>query len=159
MENRELQVLTEKWSMESFHRPFEHQVFFNKRLQTTGGRYHLNDHHIDVNPKMLDEFDVQNLKEVVLHELCHYHLHLMGRDYQHKSPEFKQLLAQVGGKRYAPPVASVIEKRRKLVFYRCQHCGSIISRKRHFNTTRYVCARCRGKFSEISATEALKDAK
>ena len=57
MNNQQLQELTEKWSMESFHRPFEHQIFFNSRLRTTGGRYHLNDHHIDINPLMYTEFD------------------------------------------------------------------------------------------------------
>ena len=97
MDNQQLQKLTEKWSMESFHRPFEHQIFFNSRLRTTGGRYHLNDHHIDINPLMYTEFDLANLRRVVLHELCHYHLHLTSREYRHQSADFRQLLAKVGG--------------------------------------------------------------
>ena len=50
---------------------------------------------------MYTEFDLHNLRQVVLHELCHYHLHLLGMDYHHRSREFKALLTQVGGSRYA----------------------------------------------------------
>lgn len=53
MTNQELQNLVERWSQESFGRPFLHQAVFNRRLKTTGGRYHLGDHHIDINPLML----------------------------------------------------------------------------------------------------------
>lgn len=105
MTNAELQQLTEQWSKEYFGREFTHKVFFNKRLKTTGGRYHLSDHHININPLMYTEFDLHNLRQVVLHELCHYHLHLLGMDYHHRSREFKALLTQVGGSRYAPPTS------------------------------------------------------
>ena len=52
---------------------------------------------------MYEEFDLANLRGVVLHELCHYHLHLAGHDCHHTS-EFKTLLKRVGGLRYAPAV-------------------------------------------------------
>lgn len=97
MTNQELQNLVERWSQESFGRPFLHQAVFNRRLKTTGGRYHLGDHHIDVNPLMLEEYDLATLKQVVLHELCHYHLHLTGRGFGHRDRDFKALLMQVGG--------------------------------------------------------------
>lgn len=48
----ELQELVEKISLEFFDKPFQHKAVFNARLKTTGGRYHLNDHHLDFNPKM-----------------------------------------------------------------------------------------------------------
>lgn len=41
MTNAELQALTKQWSLKYFERPFTHQVIFNPRLKTTGGRYHL----------------------------------------------------------------------------------------------------------------------
>lgn len=97
MTNQELQNLVERWSQESFGRPFLHQAVFNRRLKTTGGRYHLGDHHIDINPLMLEEYDLATLKQVVLHELCHYHLHLTGRGFGHRDRDFKALLMQVGG--------------------------------------------------------------
>lgn len=102
MTNEQLQKLTEQLSQQCFHQPFRHRAVFNRRLRTTGGRYHLGDHHIDINPLMLEEFDEENLKRVILHELCHYHLHLAGRGYRHRDRDFKQLLQAVGGSRYAP---------------------------------------------------------
>lgn len=80
MTDEELQRLTQIWSLQAFQRPFKHQIWFNRRLKTTGGRYHLKDHHIDINPLMYESFDLANLRGVVLHELCHYHLHLAGHD-------------------------------------------------------------------------------
>ncbi|MBB1080444.1 SprT family protein [Limosilactobacillus sp. STM2_1] len=142
MTNEELQRLTEQWSEEYFNRPFNHQVFFNKRLKTTGGRYHLGDHHIDINPLMYTEFDLDNLRGVVLHELCHYHLHLAGMDYHHRSHAFRTLLAQVGGSRFAPPTSKRRVDVRKKWHYQCTGCGVKIARQRRFNTHRYVCRRC-----------------
>lgn len=144
MTDQELQELTEQWSRQFFGRPFRHRIFFNARLKTTGGRYHFSDHHIDINPLMYIEFDLLTLRGVVLHELCHYHLHLLGADYHHRSREFRQLLQQVGGLRYAPPTS----KRRinsPQWHYQCTGCGIIITRRR-FNTSRYVCRRCGQKF-------------
>lgn len=146
MTDQELQSLTEKLSIEKFHRPFTHDVYFNTRLQTTGGRYHLNDHHIDINPKMLDDFDLDNLSGVILHELCHYHLHLTGQDYHHRSQSFKGLLKKVGGNRYAPRTEV---NQAKIVRYQCQTCKNVIVRKRKLNVKRYACAHCGGKLKLI----------
>ena len=57
MTDLELQQLTQRIAQESFGKSFPYKVVFNRRLKTTGGRYHLNDHHIDINPLMLEEFD------------------------------------------------------------------------------------------------------
>ncbi|WP_373842057.1 SprT family protein [Limosilactobacillus sp.] len=149
MTNQELQTLTEKWSLKYFQRPFRHRIFFNRRLKTTGGRYHLSDHHIDINPLMLTEFDEDNLRRVVLHELCHYHLHLTGQDYHHRSLAFRRLLAAVGGSRYAPPTSKVRHRQVKWL-YQCQGCGVLVPRQRRFNTRRYVCRRCGGRFKLIN---------
>ncbi|MDD1381002.1 SprT family protein [Limosilactobacillus reuteri] len=146
MTNAELQQLTEQWSKEYFGREFTHKVFFNKRLKTTGGRYHLSDHHIDINPLMYTEFDLHNLRQVVLHELCHYHLHLLGMDYHHRSREFKTLLAQVGGSRYAPPTSKRKINSKKKWYYICAGCSVEFARQRRFNTQRYICRRCGHKF-------------
>lgn len=151
MTDEQLENLTKQWSQKYFHQPFMHQVYFNARLQTTGGRYHLKDHHIDINPKMIDDFDLDNLRQVVLHELCHYHLHLSGHDYHHRSREFKVLLWQVGGARYAPASnIGVGKKQTRKIVYQCMHCGTNITRKRHFDITRFVCAHCGGHFKLIS---------
>ncbi|MEM5127697.1 SprT family protein, partial [Enterococcus faecalis] len=85
------------------------------------------------------------LEKVIKHELCHYHLHLAGKGYQHKDKDFKELLAKTGGARYAPPLV----ERKKAVFhqYQCQSCGEVILRKRRIDTTRYVCGKCHGRLS------------
>ena len=151
MTNQELQNLVERWSQESFGRPFLHQAVFNRRLKTTGGRYHLGDHHIDINPLMLEEYDLATLKQVVLHELCHYHLHLTGRGFGHRDRDFKALLMQVGGSRYAPPTSKARRSGGVVVRYRyrCTGCGLIIGRNRRFNLACFVCRRCGHRFEEI----------
>lgn len=55
MNDQALQGLVEKISSEDFGRKFKHRAFFNGRLRTTGGRYRLKDHDIEINPKMLTE--------------------------------------------------------------------------------------------------------
>ena len=55
MNDQALQGLVEKISSEDFGRKFKHRAFFNGRLRTTGGRYRLQDHDIEINPKMLTE--------------------------------------------------------------------------------------------------------
>lgn len=153
MTNAELQALTKQWSLKYFERPFTHQVIFNPRLKTTGGRYHLDDHHIDINPLMLTEFDLANLKKVVLHELCHYHLHLAGSGYRHRDREFQALLALVGGSRYAPPTSKAKRRAPLRWAYQCQRCGKVIARRRRFNPACYRCGYCGGK---IKFTGELK---
>ncbi len=92
MTQEELQQLVEEISLKSFQRPFKHQAMFNPRLRTTGGRYHLNDHHLDFNVKLFEESDKETITGIIKHELCHYHLHLTGRGYRHKDMDFKYLL-------------------------------------------------------------------
>ncbi|MEY8445263.1 SprT family protein [Enterococcus ratti] len=143
MTQEELQQLVENISLESFSLPFKHQAIFNPRLRTTGGRYHLTDHHLDFNPKMFREIDEAMRAGIIKHELCHYHLHLSNRGYRHKDAEFKTLLKKTGGLRYAPVISS--EKASKIECYQCQNCSTTFYRKRKINTDRCVCGKCRGK--------------
>lgn len=48
MQDMELQALAEQISEQYFGRPFKHRAIFNARLRTTGGRYMLQTHHIEV---------------------------------------------------------------------------------------------------------------
>lgn len=139
MTDSELQTLVEEISLTVFKRPFCHHALFNRRLKTTGGRYHLNDHHLDFNPAIIEKYGLAELIGVIKHELCHYHLHLTGGGYRHKDADFKRLLAQSGGTRYAPPL---VEK--KVHCYYCEK-GHEIFRQRKLNTKQYVCGICHGK--------------
>ena len=147
MTDEELTALIKKISLKVFHRPFNHRANFNARLKTTGGRYHLLDHHIDINPKILTEYGRQTLIGVIKHELCHYHLHLLGLGYQHKNQAFKQLLRQTGGLRYAPGAPS--KKAVCKYLYQCQYCGQVYPRVRRVDITRYVCSKCHGPLTLV----------
>jgi SprT-like protein len=143
MNNDSLQELVEKVSIESFDRAFEHQAYFNKRLRTTGGRYMLNTHHIEVNFKYYEAFGEEELIGIIKHELCHYHLHLTGKGYKHGDQEFKALLKRVGAPRYCSSLPS-IQQKNKNVFYRCKDCNYLYERKRKVDITKYRCGRCKG---------------
>jgi SprT-like protein len=140
----ELQRLVEQISTNFFAHPFAHRAYFNPRLRTTGGRYVLRTHNIEINPKHYEAYGMEELVGIIKHELCHYHLHLSGRGYKHKDADFKQLLKQVGGSRYCQSVAP-----RKRQEYRyelmCQSCGMRYLRKRRMNTRKYVCGKCKGR--------------
>ncbi|MTV82359.1 SprT family protein [Secundilactobacillus folii] len=144
MTDQELQALVERISLQSFGKPFRHQAVFNSRLRTTGGRYHLRDHHIDINPRMLTMFGEDTLEGVIKHELVHYHLHMAGQSGQHRTKAFKQLLKAVGGLRFAPEQPRSA-KPVKILIYQCEKCGRIYQRKRRINTQKYVCGVCHGK--------------
>ncbi|WP_367326725.1 SprT family protein [Lactobacillus sp.] len=144
MRQEELQKLTEQISRDYFHRPFLHMVKINHRMRTTGGRYHLDDHHIEINAHFLEAKNQKYLVGIIKHELCHYHLHLMGLGYQHKDRDFKILLNRVGGSRYAPDIG--LRRRKKYKYlYVCENCGLKYPRMCRINTIRYRCGKCKGR--------------
>lgn len=145
MTNKELQALVEKVSLEYFKKPFLHQATFNRRLQTTGGRYHLNTGNLDFNHLVFEIYGLDELLGVIKHELCHYHLHLENKGYQHKDTDFKLLLKETGGSRFVKP----LKAKKRLEHYRCTKCQADIFRQRKINTTRYVC-QCGGKLKHLT---------
>ncbi|MGG1572684.1 SprT family protein [Fictibacillus sp. NRS-1165] len=145
MEQSELQLLVEQISQDSFHKPFRHTARFNGRLRTTGGRYLLRSHDIEINPKQLSEFGIDALTGIIKHELCHYHLHIEGRGYKHRDPEFKQLLHKVGGLRYCETLPGTRNVQAYKYLYLCSDCHQQYRRQRKVNTAKYVCGKCRGK--------------
>lgn len=146
MTDADLTQLVRDVSQTYFHRPFTHAALFNPRLRTTGGRYHLGDHHLDFNPKVLVYYDQNVLIGLIKHELCHYHLHLSGQPYQHRSPVFKHWLQQVQGLRYTPPFPQAGQK---LVLYQCQGCQILYYRRRRLDVTKYICRKCGGRLKFI----------
>lgn len=146
MTDEELQFLVEKISMQFFNKPFIHKATFNQRLRTTGGRYSLTTHNIDINPKQLYYFGEEELIKIIKHELCHYHLHLENKGYMHKDQDFKQLLQKVGGSRYCKTLPNIKRgQSRKMYLYKCSTCHTEFKRKRRFDIKKYVCGKCKGK--------------
>jgi SprT-like protein len=144
MTQLELQELVAAISLKYFKRPFVHQVKINRRMRTTGGRYHLDDHHIEINAHFLQPQYRDALVGIIKHELCHYHLHLLGLGYRHRDRDFRSLLAQVGGSRYTPDIG-LSHRQKRHYLYQCQQCGQKYYRVRRVDTRHYFCGRCRGQ--------------
>lgn len=152
MTDETLQELVEKISIKYFQKPFHHNAIFNKRLRTTGGRYLLRTHHIEINPKYLIECGMEELVSIIKHELCHYHLHLENKGFQHRDQDFKELMKQTGAPRHCQMLPSLKEKKRttskKRYLYTCLTCGLHYERRKRMNPTRYRCGRCAGELDE-----------
>lgn len=145
MKNQELENLVKSLSLKFFGKEFRHQAVFNSRLRTTGGRYHLDTHYLDFNPKVVDCFSRETLEGIIKHELCHYHLHLENKGYRHRDQDFKRLLKEVGGLSYTPSFELHVGKMSRWL-YHCKNCQNKLYRKRRFNTRNYVCGKCAGSF-------------
>lgn len=149
MDDRALQKWVEQISLESFNRPFLHKAMFNHRLRTTGGRYFLNTHDIEISWRQYKTFGPQEIEKIIKHELCHYHLHILGKGYRHRDADFRTLLRQVGGSRYCQ---AINDPERKVQPYRykleCKKCKQQYWRKRKVNLKRYACGICRGSLEE-----------
>lgn len=151
MDDKELQKLVEDISLRYFNIPFRHIAFFNSRLRTTGGRYMLRSHNIEINRSYLDQLGEEELIGIIKHELCHYHLHLEGKGYQHRDQDFKSLLKQVNAPRFCSTLPNRPEKRvsKTVRVYKCSGCSQLYRRKRRMNVSKYVCGKCMGKLIEI----------
>ena len=144
MDDLELQQWVETVSLRDFGLPFRHKAIFNHRLTSTGGRYFLKTHHIEISSKQLAAFGAEEVERIIKHELCHYHLHVQKRGYRHSDADFKQLLAQVGGSRYCTAVAAKAPRPYRYSLL-CASCGMSYLRKRKVDARKYACGRCRGK--------------
>ncbi|KHF39060.1 SprT family protein [Halalkalibacter okhensis] len=148
MTDEELQKLVERISVEDFGWPFKHRALFNNRLRTTGGRYLLRSHNIEINPKQLVHFGEEALIGIIKHELCHYHLHLQGRGYQHRDQDFKWLMEKVGAPRFCDVVPGTIRTSNAIHHYQCESCSLVYKRKRKLDIRKYVCGKCKGKLKK-----------
>ncbi len=151
MNDKELQELVEKISRVEFGKPFRHKAIFNPKLRTTGGRYLLQSHNIEINRKYLEQLGKQELEGIIKHELCHYHLHLEGKGYQHRDRDFRELLTKVQAPRFCSmlPERKDRKKPQRILLYRCTNCELVYQRKRSIDTGRYVCGKCRGKLTLV----------
>jgi len=151
MDDRELQQWVERISLESFGLPFRHRATFNRRLRSTGGRYFMKSHDIEISPRQLETFGAEETEKIIKHELCHYHLHLLKRGYRHRDADFKALLAKVGGSRYCQSLPGQAGRRPQPYRYmlKCRSCGTEYLRKRKVDPRRYACGSCRGSLQVL----------
>lgn len=149
MSDEQLQQLVEQISLDVFYKPFIHQAIFNKRLRTTGGRYKLSNHYIEINPLVVQLYDEDELVGIIKHELCHYHLHLEGKGYKHGDTDFKKLLRQTNSPRHCKPLAERRTKSTVVHHYCCTACGCNYQRRRRMDCRKYRCGKCAGKIVKV----------
>ncbi len=148
MTNEELTRLIKEISRTSFGKPFRHKGVFNSRLRTTGGRYLLRSHNIEINPKSYEKFGYVEIEGIIKHELCHYHLHIEGRGYKHRDRDFRELLKETESPRFCSLIDDKTKQISKKVYvYQCVTCKTNYKRKIRMNTERYRCGRCSGKLA------------
>ncbi|MCA1032976.1 SprT family protein [Bacillus timonensis] len=151
MNDLDLQVLVEEVSIQYFSKPFLHKATFNRRLRTTGGRYLLRTHNIEINEKYFIEYGLEEVIGIVKHELCHYHLHLEGKGYQHRDQDFRDLLQKVNAPRFCTPLKTIERKKSSEThLYECKSCCQRYIRKRKIDVNRYVCGKCSGKLKYLT---------
>lgn len=157
MTDEQVQLLVEQLSIKKFGLPFLHKAYFNNRLKTTGGRYLLRSHNIELNEKLYNHFGLEELKGVILHELCHYHLHIKGMGYQHRDKDFRELLRKVGAPRFCSSLpgqkSKSPSKKRKIHTYRCMKCAQVYTRKRKMDASKYACSQCGGEIQFLFTRE------
>jgi SprT-like protein len=150
MTDQQAQLLVEQLSLQYFNEPFVHRAYFNARLKTTGGRYLLKSHNIELNYKLYERFGLEELRGIILHELCHYHLHIKGMGYKHRDRDFKLLLKKVGAPRFCSSIEREGSTSKKMYTYECSSCKLHYSRKRRVNTNKYKCGKCLGELKLIN---------
>lgn len=148
LNEQELVVIVDRISKEFFNKPFMHEVIYNNRLRTTGGRYIPSLKRIELNPKYLIEMGEDEFIGIIKHELCHYHLHIEGKGYKHGDQEFKDLLKKTNSPRYCQPLPSQQKKKKHL--YICIKCRHPYYRIRRINVKRYSCGKCGGRLKHIN---------
>ncbi|GAA4075067.1 SprT family protein [Amphibacillus indicireducens] len=149
MDDKQLQQLVSKLSIEYFKKPFTDVACFNSRLRTTGGRYLPQQRKIEINRKYLTELGIEELIGIIKHELCHYHLHIEGRPFRHGDKAFKELLKETKSPRHCQPLPSEQGKTVSFHKYKCKQCGQLYKRKRKVNINQYTCGRCKGKIKLV----------
>lgn len=129
-----------------FNKPFLHKAYFNKRLRTTGGRYLLQSHNIEINPRAYEKYGFKEVEGIIRHELCHYHLHIEGKGYQHRDADFRILLKKTNAPRFCSNLNQENKRKNsKQYTYVCLKCGMHYHRKIRMNTAKYCCSKCLGR--------------
>ena len=157
MTDQQLSELVSGISTKYFGKDFKHTARFNKRLRTTGGRYMLRTHIIEINPLVLEKHGMDELIGVIKHELCHYHLHIEGKGYKHRDADFRQLLKKTNSPRFCSTLVDARKQKSiKVYVYECSKCGLRYRRKIRLNTQKFRCGKCFGELV-LSSSKKMKE--
>lgn len=157
MTDEKLRELVCDVSKRVFGKDFQHEAYFNNRLRTTGGRYMLRSHHIEINPLVYEKHGMEELIGVIKHELCHYHLHIEGKGYKHRDSDFRELLKRTDSPRFCSTLVERNKRvRTKIYVYQCIKCSLIYNRKILLNTNKYRCGKCLGDLVLVTMKNSKK---
>ena len=106
----------------------------------------LKSHNIEVNPQAYKQYGLKEIEGIIRHELCHYHLHIEGKGYQHRDADFRILLKQANAPRFCSNLRKENNRSSsKKYTYICLKCGTQYVRKIRMNTDKYCCSKCLGR--------------
>ncbi|WP_318618052.1 SprT family protein [Sporosarcina sp. YIM B06819] len=149
MTDEVLRKLIEDISLDVFGKPFLHIARFNSRLRTTGGRYMLSDHSIEINPLVFQKHGTEELVGVIKHELCHYHLHIEGKGYRHRDVDFQELLKRTASPRFCKVLSDKKQQSSLWHTYKCISCKLEYKRRRRMDVRKYRCGKCAGAITKM----------
>lgn len=130
MNDAELLRLVQEMSLNRFGLPYRGEVRLNGRFTRLGGRCTVRKGMacIEISRRHLELHGEPFLRETVLHELCHYHLFARGVRHNHRTPEFRDLLAKVGASMHCAPLDTPPRRYERKYAYHCPTCGRIFRR-------------------------------
>lgn len=145
--NQQLSVLAEHLSQTYWQQRCTIPVVWNGRLSTTMGRfcYSLQKNkrtavRIELSKKAAQHLDRQTFIQVLLHELCHYHLFKQGKPFSDHHPVFETEIKRVG----AIPTNTIKLPQKGYKLY-CSKCQAFLGTRKRFNPKRYLSSCCRAQ--------------
>lgn len=153
LDKKAINDYTKELSMEYFGRPFESTVDFNNRLKSVAGRCFTKTGKIELATTYTKHCDNEALKGTILHELIHYHLDRAGYVNEHHGRVFKEYAMNIGAPRYAKAIPIEYYNHIEVT---CTNCGNHFKQKKAFDTTKYVCGKCRKSTLTFKRVKAIE---
>lgn len=146
MTQLELQGYATKWLRENFDLGLAIPIKINSRLQRTLGWFRHTRSvaiEIELSKKLLTYYEIDEIKDVLHHELIHYALFTLRKPYKDGDRFFEQTLQIFGVTR-----TGVYKHHGKIYEYRCSCKTHEMRRQLNLNRG-YICKSCQAKLSFV----------
>lgn len=162
-EDPHLTELTRSLYWERIGQPFLGQVYYNPRYGSHTGGSALpgvppEESVILVNPRYVDvsPHPQETLRDLLLHELAHYHLYTLGLiPHSHRHPLFRALMAEWGFSRYSDGQIMATLAPPPRYRYRCPN-GHEVLRRRPYRTP-HSCGQCTRRYNPAFPLRLVAD--
>lgn len=142
LDERKLNEYVKELSMEYFDKPYNGKVNYNARLKRAAGQCYIDSGRIELSTTYFKHATNEQSKDVILHELVHYHLDRAGYINEHHGAKFKALAKKVGTALHGEAVPI---KYYNHIEATCENCGYVYYQFKAFDENKYVCGKCKGK--------------